>query len=58
MKITDFRDKSPGKRIPTVLAEYLEGPMAKPTETHTVAFVPDPLPPKIDWKAVQLERFD
>lgn len=54
----DFSAKSPGKLVPTVLNEYLDGPFSEPTKTHTLAFVPDPLPPKIDWKAVRLEHFD
>jgi len=32
--------------------------MGEPTQTRTVAFVPDPLPPKIDWQSVRLEHFD
>lgn len=32
--------------------------MEPPIQTKTFAFVPDPLPPKIDWKALQLEHFD
>lgn len=55
---SDFSRKSPGKLVPIALTEYLDGPMGEPTQTNTVAFVPDPLPPQIDWKAVRLEHFD
>ena len=58
MNESDFKQGFPGKLVTTSLTEYLDGPMAPPIQTKTIAFVPDPLPPKIDWKALQLEHFD
>ncbi len=58
MKEADFTKGFPGKLVTTVLTEYLNGPMEKPTQTKTFGYVPDPLPPKIDWKSLQLEHFD
>ncbi|XZE34915.1 Fic family protein [Pirellulaceae bacterium SH467] len=58
MNQADFQKGFPGKLVATYLTEYLNGPMAPPTQTKTLAFVPDPLPPKIDWKALQIEHFD
>ena len=58
MNEVDFKKGFPGKLVPTVFNEYLAGPTEKPTQAKTLAFVPDPLPPKIDWQALQLEHFD
>lgn len=58
MKKGDFLAGFPGKLVPTVLTEYLNGPLDEPTHTKTVAFFPDPLPPNIDWQSIQLEHFD
>lgn len=44
--------------MPTVLTEYLDGPLKEPTKTQALAFVPDSLPPEIDWPAVVIENFD
>lgn len=58
MKRSDFSADSPGKLVPTEFVEYLDGPLAEPTKTKTVAFVPDPLPPRLDWNSVRLEHFN
>ena len=58
MKKSDYRRESPGKLVPTVLTEYLDGPSSEPTCTKTFAFVPDSLPPQIDWDSLLLEHFD
>ena len=58
MKQTDFSIDSPGKLVPVELAEYLDGPLGEPTRTKTVAFVPDPLPPDLDWRAIRDTHFD
>lgn len=58
MRKSDFQPNCPGKLVPTQLAEYLNGPLGEPTYTKTYAFVPDPLPPKLDWKEIQVEHFD
>lgn len=58
MDITNYSTQSPGTLVPTTLTEYLDGPTGEPTTTRTYAYVPAPLPPKIDWKAVRLEHFD
>jgi hypothetical protein len=54
----EFKRGCPGKLVTTHLTEYLDGPTSPPTQTKTIAFVPDPLSPKIDWKELQLEHFD
>ncbi len=58
MKKSDFHASSPGKLVPTTLTEYIDGPRGEPTRTNTFAFVPDPLPHRLDWKAIRLEHFD
>lgn len=58
MKRADFQRGFPGKLVPTVLTEYLNGPLEPPASTKTHAFVPNPLPPPLDWPAIRLEHFD
>jgi Fic family protein len=54
---TDFSPDCPGKLVPTSMLEHPDGPMNQPVTIKTVAFVPDPLPPQIDWDSVQLKFF-
>ena len=58
MRRTDFSSKSPGKLVRTEFVEHPDGPLAEPVRTSTWAFVPDELPPDLDWSAVRLEHFD
>ena len=58
MKKADYRRGCPGKLAPIELAEYLDGPLSAPSCTQTIAFIPDPLPPKLDWPAIRLQHFD
>ncbi|MCA9110330.1 MAG: Fic family protein [Planctomycetaceae bacterium] len=57
MREADFTQESPGKLVPISLQEYLDGPLGEPRTTKTIAFVPDPLPPSIDWNALRLNLF-
>lgn len=58
VKKADYRPQSPGKLVPIELTEYLDGPQREPTRTKTCAFVPDPLPPRLDWQAIGIEHFN
>jgi len=54
----DYQPGFPGKLVPTVLKEYLDGPLGEPTPIKTLAFIPDPLPPDLDWRPIQIDHFD
>ena len=58
MKNSEFANKSPGKLVAIEFVEYPDGQMGKPRKSKAAAFVPDPLPPSIDWKELRLEHFD
>lgn len=58
MDRSDFDTNSPGKLVPTDFLEYPNGPREEPRTVKTIAFVPDPLPPNLDWNAIRLEHFD
>lgn len=58
MKESDFTKNSPGKLVPITFSEYPDGPLGPPQVTKAKAFVPDPLPPAIDWQELQIEHFD
>jgi len=58
MQTSDFSTGFPGKLATIEFAEYPDGPLAKPVKTQTKSFIPNPLPPKLDWKLLKLEHFD
>ncbi len=58
MQKHNFTTESPGKLVPTEFQEYPDGPLGQPIRTKALAFLPDPLPPKLDWSAIRLEHFD
>ena len=58
MKRGEFTKDSPGKLVPIQFTEFPKGPLGQPQITKTIAFVPNPLPPAIDWKSLQIEHFD
>lgn len=58
MKKADFTADSPGKLVPTEFQEYPDGPLGEPVRTQSLAFLPDSLPPDLDWSAIRLEHFD
>src|SRR5689334_16101587 len=47
MRRDDFKENAPGRLVDTTAWETRPG--AKPSETKGLAFVPEPLPPKLDW---------
>lgn len=58
MNRADFSKDCPGRLVPTTFVEYPNGIVAPPVKTRALAFVPDSLPPKLDWPAIRLEHFD
>ena len=58
MKKTDFGQQFPGKLITHEFTEYPDGPMGDPRKTKTLAFIPDPLPPDLEWQQILLQQFD
>lgn len=58
MQIEEFSQQSPGKLVPVTMQEYPDGPLKPPVATKTVAFVPHPLPPQIDWDQLRLQLFN
>ncbi|MEM6778221.1 MAG: Fic family protein [Planctomycetota bacterium] len=40
------------------MQEYPNGPLGQPVATQTLAFVPNPLPPDIDWDELRLRLFN
>lgn len=58
MKPSDFTRDCPGTLVPTEFLESPGGPLAPPVRTRTHAFVPDPLPPKLNWGSVRDEHFN
>ncbi len=58
MKPSDFSPSSPGKLVPIEFTEYPHGPQGKPRTVRTWAFIPDDLPPALDWKSVRDRHFD
>ena len=57
MQKSDFSKNMPGKLVPISMQEYPDGPLGEPVTTKTVAYVPDPLPPQIDWDSLRLRLF-
>lgn len=55
---SDFSKLSPGKLVPVTMQEYPDGPLNPPVATKTLAFVPNPLPPDIDWDELRLRLFN
>lgn len=58
MNKADFSKNCPGKLVPIEFTEYPNGLPDKAVKTKALAYVPDPLPPSLDWKAILLELFD
>ncbi len=58
MNPSDFSRDCPGKLVPVEFVDYPDGPLGKPQQVKSAAFVPDKLPPKLDWDAIRLEQFD
>lgn len=58
MKKSEFLSKCPGKLVPLEFTEHPNGPLGEPKKTLTNAYVPNALPPDIDWKQLKLEHFD
>ncbi|MEO1008801.1 MAG: Fic family protein [Planctomycetota bacterium] len=55
-----FSDASPGRLEPVTLSKRGLGPLGEPVRDRivSVGFVPDPLPPDLDWRAIKAELFD
>lgn len=58
MQKSDFSKKFPGKLMSVTMQEYPDGPLKTPVSTKTLAFVPNPLPPDINWDQLRLQLFD
>ena len=58
MERRHFSPDAPGTLVPTELIVRSYDPLAEPTRVKTLAFVPDPLPPDVDWNAVKLEHYE
>lgn len=58
MRKTDFRAEFPGELVPIEFTEYRDGDLHYPVNTSAIAFRPDPLPPDVDWKSLQIQHFD
>ncbi len=43
--------------MPVAIQEYPDGPLEEPVTTKTIAFVPDPLPPSVEWDSLRLRHF-
>jgi Fic family protein len=60
MRPDRFSDASPGRLVPTELGRAVRGPDGRrriePVPAY--AFLPDPLPPELDWRAIKGELFD
>ncbi len=54
---SDFGPEMPGKLVPFSMQESPDGPLSAPVQTKTIAFVPNPLPPDIDWDTLRLRHF-
>ena len=57
MKKSEFSAKKPGKLVSISMQEYPNGGFEPPVSTKTLAFVPSPLPPTLDWDALRLKLF-
>ena len=58
MKNSEFQSLFPGKLVKTQFVEYPDGPLGESKTVTTPAFVPNPLPPDIDWDAIRLAHFE
>lgn len=54
----EFSNQFAGELAPFEFTEYPDGQLGEPKKTLTNAFIPDPLPPNIDWKQLKVEHFD
>lgn len=53
MKTESFAKSAPGSLVPTQAFDLVQkGQLQEPVAVKGVAFVPDPLPPRIDWERV------
>ena len=57
MQESDFGPDMPGKLVPVTIQEYPSGLSGEPVNTKTLAFVPDSLPPKLEWDSLRLKLF-
>lgn len=57
MQASDLTAQSPGRLVPMVLRHRAEAD-ASVVEVPTGAFVPNPLPPQLDWRAFKADLFD
>ena len=58
MDRTQFSEDAPGTLVPTEFSEYPQGRSAPPVKKKVLAFIPDPLPPRLDWPQMTLDHFD
>lgn len=58
MKNSNFQHKFPGKLLKTQFLDYPDGPLGESRTVTTSAFVPNPLPPDVDWDAIRLAHFE
>jgi len=57
VKKADFSNSMPGKLVPISMQEYPDGLLGEPVTTESISFVPDPLPPDVDWDRLKLNLF-
>ncbi|HLP83387.1 MAG TPA: Fic family protein [Phycisphaerales bacterium] len=59
MRAEQFQKTVPGKLEPITLNKrVVRAGLPELVPIHTICFVPDPLPPKIDWAQAKIELFD
>ncbi|QDV66971.1 Adenosine monophosphate-protein transferase SoFic [Rosistilla carotiformis] len=58
MNEREFSKESPGKLVAIDFIEHPSGPLGDARIAKTMAFVPAPLPPVVDWKQLQVEHFE
>ncbi len=58
MKSADFSKGCPGKLVTTEFTEFPDGPLEPSVTTKSPAFVPNPLPPQLDWGEILLGHLD
>lgn len=59
MNSTQFTEHAPGRLVPTTLKEKrVRNGMPELIDVRMRAFMPDPLPPHLDWGALKIAMFD
>ncbi len=58
MKCGDFQPGFPGRLVPINFTEYPEGVHRPPRTVPAHAYIPNPLPPSVDWARLRLEHFE